>query len=318
MGINRRDFLKIAGLLGSGAVFDLYGGEIRGLLAGAAAGGKHVIWLQGAGDSGCTISFLQSARPDLIDAINQFRLAIDFNPTIMIPAGDAAVAALRSASSGLTPLDLLIVEGAIPTGHFCTIGESAGQPIPVETWVRRLGAKAKSVMAVGTCAAFGGISAALPNPTGCRPVSAILPGKRVINVPGCPAHPDWITLTLANVIGGRPPALDSRGRPTVFFGEDVHEECPLEESYEDHRASTFAKPGCLFNLGCKGKITRGDCPSRLWNNRTSFCIAGPRSGGREAYAAGAPCIGCTEPGFPDPPFSPFYKKLSGGDDDDDD
>ena len=309
MGVKRRDFLKIAGVMGSTAVFELYGGEIRSLFGQAAAGSKHVIWLQGASDSGCTISFLQSASPDLVDVINNFRLAIDFNPTIMIPSGEGAIAALQNASAGRTPLDILVVEGAIPTGNFCTVGEVAGKPVPVETWVKQLGAKAKYVVAVGTCAAFGGIPAALPNPTGSRPVSAILPGKKVVNIPGCPAHPDWVILTLANVLNGRMPALDNRGRPQAFFGEDVHENCPLEESYDENRASTFAKPGCLFNLGCKGKITRGDCPSRLWNNRTSFCIAGPRRNGQESYHAGAPCIGCTEPGFPDPPFSPFYKKL---------
>jgi hydrogenase small subunit len=306
MSVNRRDFLKMAGVMGSTTVFEICAGELQSVFAQAAAS-KHVIWLQAAGDSGCTISFLQSASPDLVDVIANFRLSVDFQPTIMIPSGETALAALEKAGAGTVPLDILIVEGAVPSGGFCTVGEAAG----------RLGAKAKSVVAVGTCASFGGISAARPNPTGCRPVSAVLPGKRVVNIPGCPAHPDWVILTLANILNGRPPSLDSRGRPTAFFSEDVHEECPLEESYEENRAGTFAKPGCLFNLGCKGKITKADCPTRLWNNKTSFCIAGPRRYGFELYRAGAPCIGCTEPGFPDPPFAPFYKALPGGGDDDD-
>jgi hydrogenase small subunit len=312
MRLKRRDFLKAAGMLGAGAAVEALSGDLRRVYAQVADGRKHLIWLVGSCDSGCTISWIQGVSPDLVDVLQQFRLAVDFNPTLMIPSGDAAVKALNSAAWGTVPLDVLVVEGAVPAGNFCSVGESAGSPVPFETWVKRLAVRAKSIVAVGTCASFGGISAAQPNPTRCLPVSPVVSPKKVINIPGCPAHPDWITLTLADVLSGTTPALDGHGRPTVFFRKEVHELCPLKEN-DDVFAPSFSQAGCLRQLGCRGPITKADCPTRLWNNRTSFCISGPRSGGSELYPAGAPCIGCTEPGFPDPPFSPFYKRNQGDD-----
>ena len=316
MTMKRRDFLKLAGSMGAGTIYALYGGELGRLFGQVVDGKVHVVWLQGASDSGCTISLLQGVSPDLVDAITNFRLAVDFHPTLMVPAGDEAVTPLTAALNGSVPLDVLIVEGAVPAGSFCTVGELGGVPVPVETWIKNLGAKAKWVVAVGTCAAFGGIPAAAPNPTNSRPVSALVAGKRVINIPGCPAHPDWILLTLATIIGGVTPALDGLGRPVRFFREEIHEHCPLEERYDDRYAQSLAQPGCLRHLGCRGPMTRGDCPTRYWNNKTSFCITGPWSGATQLYEAGAPCIGCTEPGFPDPPFSPFYEPAGGDRDDD--
>ncbi len=315
MTIKRRDFLKLAGSMGAGAVYALYSGELSRLFGQAADGKVHVIWLQGASDSGCTISLLQGVNPDLVDAITNFRLSVDFHPTLMVPSGEEAIAPLAAAVSGALPLDVLIVEGAVPSGTFCTVGEINGTPVPVENWVKSLGGKAKWVVAVGTCAAFGGIPAAVPNPTNSRAVSALLPKKRVVNIPGCPAHPDWILLSLATILGGTTPSLDSFGRPVQFFHEEVHEHCPLEERYDDRYAQTFAQPGFLRRLGCRGPMTRADCPTRYWNNKTSFCITGPWSGRTQLYEAGAPCIGCTEPGFPDPPFSPFYEYAGERDDD---
>ncbi len=309
-GITRRDFLKLAGVLGAGAVYSAYFTEIETVFGAVADGSKHMIWLQGASDTGCTISLLQGVNPDLIDAVTQFKIASDFNPTIMIPSGDAAVSTLKNAASGTTPLDILVVEGAIPTGNYCTIGESGGKPVPVETWVKTLGAKAKYVVAVGTCASFGGIPGGAPNPTGCRSVGTVL-GRTVINIPGCPAHPDWVLLTLATILSGTSPSLDTRGMPRAFFSsEDMHDHCPLHDRYYEHDrfASRPGEMGCLMRLGCKGPDTRGDCPQRLWNNKTAFCMSGPWVNGVQTINAGAPCIGCTMPGFPDA-FSPFSKVV---------
>lgn len=308
MAIKRRDFLKLAGSMGAGAVYALYGTEMSRLFA-QSAGVNHVVWLQGSSDSGCTISLLQGVDPDLVDAITNFRLAVDFNPTLMIPSGDQALAALSRAASGAVPLDLLIVEGAVPAGDFCSVGEINGRPVTLETWVRTLSGRARRVVAVGTCAAFGGIPAAVPNPTNCRPVSAFVSRTKLINIPGCPAHPDWVLLTLATLLSGSTPSLDDRRRPKAFFGEKLHDDCPLKEL---DKARELGQTGCLVDLGCRGKITQGDCPNRLWNNKTSFCMSGPVERRRPVYNAGAPCIGCTEPGFPDPPFSPFYDRAGEG------
>lgn len=310
--MKRRDYIKLAAILGTGAAITLYvslrAEEIEELFLRVVRGEKHVIWLQGSGDTGCTISLLQGVNPDLVDVINEFRLAVDFHPNLMVPSGDEATAILEKAADGTNPLDVFIVEGAIPEGNFCTVGEVNGVPIPVRRWVELLGRKAKYVAAVGTCASYGGISAASPNPTGCRSVSKVLHGKQVVNIPGCPPHPDWVTLTLATLLSEAFPALDEHNRPEVIFEEDIHDECPLKDFYEEDKfAQQPSEKGCLLKLGCRGPISKGDCPTRLWNNKTSFCTSGLWKDEVEIYPGGAPCIGCQEPGFPDPPFSPFYK-----------
>jgi hydrogenase small subunit len=166
----------------------------------------------------------------------------------------------------------------------------------VKTWVEQLGEKAKYIVAVGTCAAYGGISAAMPNPTQAKSVSQVLPGKTVVNIPGCPAHPDWVLLTLATVLGGTVPQLDAQGRPVAFFGPSVHEDCPRRIAYDNNVfAQNPSEPGCLLKLGCRGTKTNADCAKRKWNGGTNYCID-----------SGAPCQGCTEPGFPDA-FSPLYQ-----------
>jgi hydrogenase small subunit len=317
MKIGRRDFLKMAGVIGAGAVISLYTFDIAKVFAQATDGSVHVVWLQGAGDTGCTISLLQGVDPDLVDVITEFRLSIDFHPTLMIPAGDEALESLEDAAEGITPLDVLIVEGAVPKGNYCTVGEIAGTPVPFEDWVRVLGDKAKYIVAVGTCAAFGGIPAAIPNPTGCTSVAEAL-GKElreIINIAGCPPHPDWMTLTLATVLSGVMPRLDRYGRPKEFFKNKIHENCPLRRRYEEEKFASYpSDDGCLYKIGCKGKDpgARGDCPVRLWNNKTSCCTAGKWvDEDTQLYPAGAPCIGCTEPEFPEYPWSPFYERVGG-------
>ncbi len=317
MSITRRDFLKLSSTIGISAVISLYSPNIKRVFAEVnEEGGPHVIWLQGAGDTGCTISLLQGSgteeSPDLVDVIRMFRLSVDFQPTIMIPSGDQAIKTLEEAAEGIMPLDMLIVEGAIPEGNYCTVGEIGGNPVPFKDWVSILGSKAKHVVAVGTCAAFGGIPAAMPNPTGCISVAETLQ-KEVINIPGCPPHPDWITLTLATVLSGFNPKLDSLNRPKPFFQDKIHTNCQLKRSCYDIEkyAVEPSDAGCLFRLGCKGKKTLGDCPIRHWNNSVSSCTSGLWSDeDTQVYPAGAPCIGCTEPEFPENPFSPFYEKLT--------
>jgi len=317
MRVTRRDFLKMAGVLGTGAVIQLYTFNIARVFAQATDGAVHVVWLQGAGDTGCTISLLQGVNPDLVDVITEFKLSVDFQPTLMIPAGDEAIKTLEDAADGITPLDVLIVEGAVPKGNYCSIGEINGVHIPFEDWVKVLGDKAKYIVAVGTCAAFGGIPAATPNPTECRSVAETL-GKRsseIINIAGCPPHPDWITLTLATVLQGIRLDVDSYGRPKEFFKDKIHENCPLKRRYEDEKFAKYpSDEGCLYKIGCKGKApgARGDCPVRLWNNKTSFCTAGKWIDmDAPLYPAGAPCIGCTEPEFPEFPWSLFYERREG-------
>jgi hydrogenase small subunit len=313
----RRDFLKLAGKIGAGGVYALYRAELGELFAKATDGDVHVIWLRGASDTGCTISLLQGVSRDLVDVINDFRLAVDFNPTLMTASGDVALFSLTNALAGRTPIDVLIVEGAVPPGRFCTVGEISGQPVPFETWVRDLAGVAKQVVAVGTCASFGGLPAVVPEPTSCRPVSTLVTETPLINIPGCPADPDGVFLTLATLLSGTVPALDAHLRPRLFFPEDVDDGCPLEGYYERGLfVATPHQPGYLSGFDALGKMTDADRPTRLSNSEAGLCLSRSWRSDWRLYTAGAPGIGCTEPGFPEPLFSPFHVRAADNDGDD--
>jgi len=302
--VNRRDFLKICAAIGTAATIELYSADIRDIFTQAievhAQGDNvRVIWLAGAQDTGCTVSLLQGSDPDLIDVITKFRLQIDFHQTLMIPEGEAAMKRLEDVVNDKSRVDVLIMEGAIPEGYFCTVGEIDGQPVPIEDWVKQIGGRAKYNIAVGQCAAYGGIPAAKPNPTNCRSLSEVLPDKTVINIPGCPPNPDWMTLAFAQALQGLPIELDDVGRPAAIFKETVHEGCPLLGYYEEGVfAKTLDGPGCLYKVGCKGPLARADCTVRRWNQGLNSCTT---AGG---------CKACVEKGWPDEPFAPFYEEAA--------
>jgi hydrogenase small subunit len=176
--------------------------------------------------------------------------------------------------------------------------------------VKTFSQNAAFILAVGTCAAYGGMSAGAPNPTSAMGLSKIL-GKNagVINIPGCPSHPDWIVGTIAYLLEyGKAPKLDSKGRPKDFYQDTLHNQCPNRWKFYEKKlfASELSELGCLFKLGCEGKSTATDCPIRKWNSPAmdafgvNWCI-----GGRN------PCHGCTEPGFPDE-MAPFYTLEDAG------
>jgi hypothetical protein len=130
--------------------------------------------------------------------------------------------------------------------------------------VEKLGNSAKFVLAVGACAAFGGIPAAKPNPTGAKPVSEIIPVTTIVNIAGCPPHPDWIVGTIAHVLLFGMPELDEYRLPTVFFGKTVHEQCERRGYFEeDMMAQDFSDDGCLFELGSRGQLLIATLPSEI-------------------------------------------------------
>lgn len=272
-----------------------------------------VIWLQTSACSGCTISLLNSASPTikniLIDQlIPGVHINLRFHTTIMAGAGEPVIKVLEDTAEEKRGDYVLVVEGAIPTATdavYGAIGEREGKPLRMEDMVEQLAQDALAILAVGTCASFGGIPASAPNPTGCQPVRKILEAKGItkplVNIPGCPPHPDWFVGTAASIIlNGLPKAedLDDNLRPLAFYGKLIHENCPRRAYFDEGK---FAKKpgdeGCLYELGCKGPITYADCPLRRWNNGTNWVIG-----------AGAPCNGCTQPEFPDL-VAPFYEKL---------
>ncbi|MCK5180960.1 MAG: oxidoreductase, partial [Dehalococcoidia bacterium] len=161
------------------------------------------IWLQTAGCSGCSVSLLNAINPSiknlLVDEVlpgNHINLR--FHPTVMAGAGESIIEVMVDTSEKKKGGYILIVEGAIPTdkgGIHGVIGEKNGKPTTMKSWVETLAKDALAVIALGSCAAFGGIPAAYPNPTQCRSVGEVLQAKGIntplVNIPGCPPHPDW-------------------------------------------------------------------------------------------------------------------------------
>ncbi len=286
MKISRRDFLRYCGI--SAAALGLSATDLMKLSeALATTSGPQVLWLIGSACTGCSVSFLNRISADspttaadvLINNIN-----LTYHPTLMAIAGQSAAAVAEQAV--LDGGYVLVVEGGVPTafdGGACIAWTYNGIDVTFADAVTRLSSKAIAVISAGTCAAFGGIPA-VSNATGVQGVSAFT-GSQAINVAGCPPHPDWLVWTISQLLLNKPIELDSYGRPTYLFQSTIHDQCPRKDS---SKATTYAQDRrCLMNLGCKGPITQGDCPTLKWNNGVNWCVN-----------ANSPCIGCTNPDFP--------------------
>ena len=272
-----------------------------------------VIWLQGAGCTGCSVSVLNAVSPRiqnlLLDELGPGQqLSLLFHATIMGGQGEPVIEVLKDTEKNRKGSYILIVEGAIPTaddGIYGSIGEAGGKHLTIKQAVEELGSSALLTIALGSCAAFGGIPAAKPNPTNCKAVKEVFINKGidtlVVNLPGCALHPEWFTGTISVIMFSGLDALelDQLGRPTLFYGKLIHENCPRRADFDKGKfAEKLGEPGCLYQLGCKGHYTYADCPLRQWNNGLNWCVK-----------AGSPCLGCVEPEFPDN-TSPFYEKIT--------
>lgn len=286
-----------------------------------------MVWLQGQGCTGCTISLTGASHPSLIDILTGFlpqvtNVNLSFHPTVMVPHGEAAINVLRSAVKGELDPFVLILEGAIPNekvakeagGFWCVVGEDEGKPMTISDWIDKLSNRAAAAVAVGTCACYGGIPHGHPNPTGAKGLLDYLGrnwrsklGLPVICIPGCPAQGDHVTEVLSHlVLTARkmlpPPELDEYNRPKSIFGKKAHESCPRAGFFAEGKYSkAFGEPYCMGLLGCKGPIAHCDVPQRGFIDGVGGCPT-----------IGSICIGCTEPGFPDEPYSPFFKKAPVG------
>ncbi|MFH1650796.1 MAG: hydrogenase small subunit [Chloroflexota bacterium] len=274
-----------------------------------------VIWVQCASCTGCSVSVLNSVSPTiknvLVDEVIPGKhVNLRFQATVMAGSGDMVIKAMEDTQKEVKGGYVLVVEGALPTAgnpaDYGSIGEHDGKPVSMADRVASLGKDALAVIALGTCAAFGGIAAGKPNPSGSIGVQELFRRRKIatplVNIPGCAPHPDWFVGTVARILLlGLPGAdeVDDYGRPKAFYGQLIHENCPRRAYFEEGKfARKFGDPGCLNELGCKGPVTYADCPTRLWNHGVNWCIG-----------SGSPCIGCTEPGFPDA-LAPFYVKLT--------
>jgi len=269
-----------------------------------------VISIQGQNCTGCVTSTLCSEYPSiknvlLQDVVPGFKLDFVFHPNIMTASGNLAMEILEEA--GRQKGFVLIVDGAIPTGSngaFCVTGEKDGKRSTILDEVLELSKNAMLVIALGTCAAFGGIAAAKPNPTDAQGVGDIFLTHKIdtplVNVPGCPPHPDWLFGTVEEVLkkGLENVELDDLKRPKTFYGKLIHENCPNRAYFDEGKfAKKLGDEGCLYELGCKGPVTYSDCPTRHWNSKANWVIG-----------SGAPCSGCTGPDFPDF-LGDFYEKI---------
>jgi hydrogenase small subunit len=266
----------------------------------AKAKRQSVIWLSFQECTGCTESLTRSHSPTIESLIFDF-ISLDYHHTLQAASGHAAEAARETAMKEHAGKYILVVDGSIPLkdgGVYSTIAGISNLDMLKETAKGAL-----AILSVGTCAAFGGIGHAKPNPTGAVGVSEIIKDKPIINVPGCPPIGTVISGVVAHVLTmGSLPALDGLGRPKVFYGDTVHERCYRRNFYDEGKfAKTFDDEGarsgwCLYELGCKGPTTHNACASMKWNQGTSFPIE-----------SGHPCLGCSEPDFWD--AGSFYAAL---------
>ena len=269
-----------------------------------------VIWLEGASCSGCTESFAQLAPPGIAAVVLEM-LSLDYSDMLAAGAGSSVEAAKEHtiAAGGY----LLIYEGAVTLafeGHSLRAADAPGID-----HLERAARGAQAVIALGSCAVNGGWMAAPPNAPRAVGVQEHLAAQGiavpVVNIPGCPANPDWLLSVLVRLVmlgGMEAVALDGDGKPQGLFGDTVHDNCARRGSFEAGRfafapASAEAAEGaCLYGLGCRGPQTKALCGITLWNSRRSWCVY-----------ADAPCIGCCDSDPAGPSWFGRNKAVNGAD-----
>lgn len=300
-GVSRRDFLKFCT---TAATVMALPASMAPQIAAALEKARRpsVIWLPFQECTGCTESITRS-HGATIEGMIFDAVSLDYQHTLQAAAGTHAEAAREQAMKDNWGQYLLIVDGSIPTAN-AGYGTIAG--ISNLDMLTEAAKGAAAIVAVGTCAAFGGIPMAQPDPTGAVPVSAVVKDKPIINVSGCPPIPVVITGVLMQYLTfGKVPELDHLGRPKAFYGQTVHDRCYRRPFYERGEfADTFDDEGarkgwCLYKLGCKGPTTYNACATVKWNDGVSFPIE-----------SGHGCLGCSEPRFWDK--GGFYRALSTG------
>ena len=271
----------------------------------------NLLWLQSGGCGGCSMSLLNAENPPLYELLEQAGINLLWHPSLSELGSSALIELLESLLRAEQPLDILCLEGSVMMGPNGTgkFHQLAGTDIPMFEWLERLANVAGVVVAVGSCAAFGGITAAGGNLaeaiglqySGDDAAGGLLDADwlsseqlPVINVAGCPTHPGWVTDTLLLIAGRQMDGqqLDEYRRPTLYTDHLVHHGCPRNEYYEfKASAEKPSDQGCMMeNMGCLGTQARADCNIRPWNGSGS-CLKG-------GYA----CINCTAPGFEEPRY----------------
>ena len=323
-GVSRRSFLKFcgglaaaAGLTGVGAP-QAVAATLEKSVIGATTGNLYpVIWIEGASCTGCTESLAQVETPDVGSVVLEL-LSLNFSDTLSAGAGDSAeLAKKQTVEAGNY---ILVFEGAVTqawAGHACRFGNNADGS-DSQTAVEQLeeaAHNASAIVALGSCAVNGGWMGAEPNSAAATGVQAYLKSagieKTVINIPGCPANPEWLISVLVQVLmlDGQTLKLNAANMPEDIFGQTIHDNCERRGHFENGEfvyqfgSKEEALGYCLYPLGCSGPQTHSNCSVTMWNNRRSWCVQ-----------AGSPCLGCCEADPKDPGHNwvevntPFYKR----------
>lgn len=255
----------------------------------------NAIWLETSGCFGEVISLLNSEDPNLIYMLEKF---VDMKYFGSIQ-GDQGEEAYKNIIDNLDTEYIFIVSGAIPTrdnGLYTTVATYKGEKITAMKAVSDISKNARIIITVGTCACFGGPTAAKPNLSKALSVSEFLKRTDIIKISGCPANPVWVAGILGYIASGGIPELDSNGRPLVYYDTLIHDICPRRKFFDQGIfAKKFGEKECMFKLGCRGPVTYAYCPVSRWNNTFNWPIEDNTT-----------CIGCASPGFPDD-YEPFVK-----------
>lgn len=293
-GVSRREFMKFCAAVG--AALGMGPGAAAEVAAALTAKKRpSVVYLHCAECTGCSEAVLRTVNP-FIDELILDTISLDYHETLMAAAGEAVEQALHTAVNSPEGF-VCVVEGGIPTKDNGVYGMVSGKTML--SIVKDICPKAKAIIAIGTCASFGGVQAAKPNPSGAVSLAKALDRKDIINISGCPPNPINFVGAVVHYLTKGVPELDQFGRPKVFYGQTVHDQCPRVKHFDAGEfAKSFdseeAKKGwCLYELGCRGPETYNNCPKALFN-QTNWPVQ-----------AGHPCIGCSEPDFWDA-MSPFY------------
>ncbi len=297
-GISRRDFMKYCtALTATVGLSSSFVPKVANAFESASIR-PPVIWLHFAECTGCSEALLRTHYP-YIDELILDVLSIEYHETIMAASGELAEKQLYNSVDKYKGEFICIVEGSIPMSFDGGYGKVSGKSFL--DIASNVCSKAKAVISVGTCAAFGGLPAADPNPGGFKGVSDAI-DVSTINISGCPPNPVNIVGTILHyLLLNELPKLDKIGRPLFAYSKTVHDQCPRRSHFENEEfveefGSKEASMGyCLYKLGCKGPDTYNNCPIAKFNDGTSWPVE-----------AGHPCIGCSEPNFWDE-MTPFYE-----------
>jgi len=289
--VSRRDFLKVCAVVTASLGLPM-AAAVKIAEAVASPQRPPVIWLSGQECTGCTETLLRATHPTVESLILDL-ISLDYHETLSAAAGYQVEEAKRKSLEANRGKFILVVEGAIPTkdgGVYCMIGGK-----PMLDLVRETAPLAAAIIGIGSCASWGGIPSAAPNPTGAVGAQEALGDKfKVINIPGCPPNPyNFLSTVLYLLTFKKVPDLDAQGRPRFAYRRLIHEGCERRAHFDAGRfALEFGDEGhrrgwCLYKLGCKGPETFNNCPALLFGD------VGARSW---PVGTGCPCFGCSEKG----------------------